>query len=53
MKLVTIKLAIGTTAPDCRGTVTCCQPPYCFVTNSLGVRPVTWRKAWEKAGTLA
>ncbi len=26
---------------------------YFVSTNSVGVLPVTWRNAWEKAGTLA
>lgn len=26
---------------------------YALSANSVGVLPVTWRKAWEKAGTLA
>src|SRR6516162_6162867 len=30
-----------------------CSAYYLFSTNSVGVRPVTWRNAWEKAGTLA
>ena len=51
-RLLTRPFEIDVRLP-CNGSSMSLRPTYTFSANSVGVLPVTWRNAWENAGTLA